>query len=78
MVRGMADRAAMQCVMKFSAWQAHGIGLFLDEMVNTFDPDALIIGGGALKPAIRFANTIEQVRVGMPTQREEQADILST
>ena len=56
--------------------QANGIGLFFDEMVNTFDPDALIIGGGALKTSEEFQKWfIEQVRIGMPTQREEQADI---
>ena len=29
--------------------QAHALGLFFDEMVNTFDPDALIVGGGAIE-----------------------------
>jgi hypothetical protein len=28
--------------------QACALGLFFDEMVNTFDPDALIVGGGAI------------------------------
>jgi glucokinase len=75
MVRGMADRGDAMCREIFRV-QAHGIGLFLDEMVNTFDPDALIIGGGALEASEAFQKWfIEQVRVGMPTQREEQADI---
>jgi predicted NBD/HSP70 family sugar kinase len=75
MVRGMADRGDAMCRDIFRV-QAHGIGLFLDEMVNTFDPDALIIGGGALEASEAFQKWfIEQVRVGMPTQREEQADI---
>jgi len=75
MVRGMADRGDAMCREIFRV-QAHGIGLFLDEMVNTFDPDALIIGGGALEASDAFQKWfIEQVRVGMPTQREEQADI---
>jgi len=75
MVRGMADRGDKMCREIFRV-QAHGIGLFLDEMVNTFDPDALIIGGGALEASEAFQKWfIDQVRVGMPTQREEQADI---
>jgi glucokinase len=75
MVRGMADRGDKMCREIFRV-QAHGIGLFLDEMVNTFDPDALIIGGGALEASEAFQKWfIEQVRVGMPAQREEQADI---
>jgi glucokinase len=75
MVRGMADRGDAMCREIFRV-QAHGIGLFLDEMVNTFDPDALIIGGGALEASEAFQKWfIDQVRVGMPTQREEQADI---
>lgn len=75
MVRGMADRGDKMCREIFRV-QAHGIGLFLDEMVNTFDPDALIIGGGALEASEAFQKWfIEQVRVGMPTPREEQADI---
>ncbi len=75
MVRGMADRGDAMCREIFRV-QAHGIGLFLDEMVNTFDPDALIIGGGALEASEGFQKWfIQQVRVGMPTQREEQADI---
>ena len=56
--------------------QAHGLGLFFDEMVNTFDPDALIIGGGALETGEEFQRWfIEQTRAAMPTQRLEQADI---
>jgi glucokinase len=75
MVRGMADRGDAMCREIFRV-QAHGIGLFLDEMVNTFDPDALIIGGGALEASEAFQKWfIEQVRIGMPMQREEQADI---
>jgi glucokinase len=75
MVRGMADRGDAMCREIFRV-QAHGIGLFLDEMVNTFDPDALIIGGGALEASEAFQKWfIDQVRVGMPSQREEQADI---
>jgi predicted NBD/HSP70 family sugar kinase len=56
--------------------QAHGLGLFFDEMINTFDPDALIIGGGALETTLDFQRWfIDEVRAGMPTQREEQVGI---
>ena len=56
--------------------QAHALGLFFDEMINTFDPDALIIGGGALETDEEFQKWfIAEVRKGMPDQREEQAGI---
>jgi predicted NBD/HSP70 family sugar kinase len=45
-------------------------------MINTFDPDALIIGGGALETTLDFQRWfIDEVRAGMPTQREEQVGI---
>ena len=34
--------------------QAHALGLFFDQMVNTFDPDALIVGGGAIEASPDF------------------------
>ena len=75
MVRGMADRGDKMCREIFRV-QAHGIGLFLDEMVNTFDPDALIIGGGALEAGRDFQEWfVREVRAAMPPQREEQAGI---
>jgi predicted NBD/HSP70 family sugar kinase len=56
--------------------QAHALGLFFDEMVNVFDPDALIVGGGAVETDAAFRRWfLDEIRVGMPTQREEQADI---
>lgn len=56
--------------------QAHALGLFFDEMINTFDPDALIIGGGALETDEEFQKWfIAEVRKGMPDQREEQVGI---
>jgi glucokinase len=74
-VRGMADRGDAMCREIFGV-QAHAIGLFFDEMVNTFDPDALIVGGGALETSAQFQGWfLEEIRAGMPTQREEQADI---
>jgi predicted NBD/HSP70 family sugar kinase len=45
-------------------------------MVNTFDPDALIVGGGAIEASPAFQQWfIGEIKVGMPPQREEQADI---
>lgn len=75
LVRGMAERGDALCREVFRV-QAHALGLFFDEMVNTFDPDALIIGGGALETGEEFQKWfIDEVRKGMPGQREEQAGI---
>jgi glucokinase len=75
LVRGLADKGDALCREIFRV-QAHGLGLFFDEMINTFDPDALIVGGGAIEASQQFQRWfIEQIRAGMPTQREEQADI---
>ena len=75
LVRGLADRGDPMCRQIFQV-QAHAIGLFFDEMVNTFDPDAMIVGGGALEASLEFQRWfIEGIRNCMPTQREEQADI---
>ena len=75
LVRGLADKGDALCREIFRV-QAHALGLFFDEMVNTFDPDALIVGGGALETSPEFQSWfIEEIRAGMPTQREEQADI---
>jgi len=75
LVRGLANRGDTMCREIFRV-QAHALGLFFDEMINTFDPDALIVGGGALEASQEFQSWfIEEIRAGMPTQREEQADI---
>ena len=56
--------------------QAHALGLFFDEMVNTFDPDALIVGGGAIETGKEFQQWfVDEIRKGMPGQRVEQASI---
>jgi predicted NBD/HSP70 family sugar kinase len=45
-------------------------------MINTFDPDALIIGGGVLEATEEFRQWfIRQIRAGMPLRHAEQADI---
>lgn len=74
-VRGLAEKGDAMCREIFRV-QANALGLFFDEMVNTFDPDALIVGGGAIETGVEFQNWfLDEIRSGMPTQREEQADI---
>ncbi|HTB15600.1 MAG TPA: ROK family protein [Bryobacteraceae bacterium] len=74
-VRGLAERGDALCREIFRV-QAHALGLFFDEMVNTFDPDALIVGGGALETGADFQRWfIDETRRGMPRQRVEQAGI---
>jgi predicted NBD/HSP70 family sugar kinase len=75
LVRGMAEKGDPMCREIFRV-QAHALGLFFDEMVNTFDPDALIVGGGAIETSPEFQHWfIKEIRAGMPPQREEQASI---
>ena len=75
LVRGLAEKGDPMCRDIFRV-QAHALGLFFDEMVDTFDPDALIIGGGAIETGWEFRQWfMAEVRKGMPAQREEQADI---
>ncbi len=75
LVRGLAVKGDSLCREIFRV-QAHALGLFFDEMINTFDPDMLFIGGGALEAGLDFQQWfISEVRTGMPNQREEQADI---
>ena len=74
-VRGLADKGDALCKEVFRV-QAHALGLFFDEMINTFDPDALVVGGGALEASAEFQKWfMKEIRVGMPNQREEQAGI---
>jgi predicted NBD/HSP70 family sugar kinase len=74
-VRGLADNGDPMSKEIFRV-QAHALGLFFDEMINTFDPDALIVGGGVLETSSEFQRWfITEVRAGMPSQREEQAEV---
>lgn len=74
-VRGLADDGDAMCKEIFRV-QAHALGLFFDEMINTFDPDVLIVGGGVLETSREFQNWfLGEIRKGMPKQREEQAGI---
>jgi len=75
LVRGRAERGDALSREIFRV-QAHALGLFFDEMINTFDPDALIVGGGAIETGPEFQQWfIQEIRKGMPPQRVEQADI---
>ncbi len=74
-VRGLAERGDSMCRDIFRV-QARALGLFFDEMVNTFDPDALVVGGGAIETTDEFQRWfVDEIRLGMPRQRVEQADI---
>ena len=75
LVRGLADKGDALCKDIFRV-QAHALGLFFDEMINTFDPDALIVGGGALEASPELQSVfLKEIRAAMPMQREEQAGI---
>lgn len=75
LVRGMAEKGDAMCREIFRM-QARALGLFFDQMINTFDPDALIVGGGAVETSREFQDWfLSEIRAGMPAQREEQADI---
>lgn len=73
-VRGLAERGDAMCQEIFRV-QAHALGLFFDEMINVFDPHALIVGGGAIETGEAFQRWfVDEIRAGMPVQRSEQAD----
>jgi glucokinase len=74
-VRGRAEAGDAMCLEIFQV-QARALGLFFDQMVNVFDPDALIVGGGAIEASTDFQQWfVAEIRAGMPAQRAEQADI---
>ena len=74
-VRGMAERGDALCREIFRV-QAHALGLFFDQMITVFDPDALIVGGGALETGKEFQQWfLDQARAAMPERWSEQADI---
>ena len=75
LVRGMAEKGDPMCQDIFRV-QAHALGIFFDEMINTFDPDALVVGGGAIETSAEFQRWfINEIHAGMPPQRAEQSDI---
>lgn len=74
-VRGLAEKGDAMCreIFRVQAW---ALGLFFDEMVNVFDPDALFVGGGAVETDESFQKWfIDEIRAAMPRQRDEQAGI---
>ena len=74
-VRGLAAKGDPMCRTIFQV-QARALGLFFDQMINVFDPDALIVGGGAIETVPEFQQWfLEEIRAGLPPQREEQAGI---
>ena len=74
-VRGLAERGDAMCREIFRV-QAQALGLFLDQMINVFDPDALIVGGGALETGPEFQGWfVDQITSAMPERWPEQADI---
>ncbi len=74
-VRGLAERGDPMCREIFRV-QAQALGLFFDQMINVFDPDALIVGGGALETNEEFQRWfLDQMRAAMPERWPEQADI---
>jgi predicted NBD/HSP70 family sugar kinase len=71
-VRGYAERGDEMCRAIFDT-QARALGLFFDQVTNLLDPDAFLIGGGALEVGPEFqAWWVAAVRAGMGAQREEQ------
>jgi glucokinase len=75
-VRGLAERGDAMCRAIFQV-QAWALGLFFDEMINVFDPDALFVGGGALETGPEFRQWfLAEIRAGMPNQREEQSTLV--
>lgn len=75
LVRGLAERGDAMCREIFRV-QARALARFFDEMINVFDPDALVVGGGAVEADHAFREWfLAEIRAGMPDQREEQGSI---
>jgi predicted NBD/HSP70 family sugar kinase len=71
-IRGLADSGDAMARDIFRV-QARALGLFVDQMVNVFDPDGFLIGGGALEASQAFRDWfVAEVRNAMPAQRAEQ------
>ena len=71
-IRGLADGGDPMAREIFRI-QARALALFVDQMVNLFDPDGFLIGGGALEASRAFRDWfVDEVKAGMPVQREEQ------
>ena len=76
-VRGMADKRRCAVQRCFSS-PGTCAGLFFDEMINTFDPDALIVGGGALEASAGFQKWfMDEIRNGMPNSAKSKREFRS-
>ena len=74
-MRGLAERGDDLCREIFRV-QARALALFFDEMINVFDPDALIVGGGVVEATPEFRGWfVAEIRAAMPGQRDEQAGL---
>lgn len=75
LVRGLAEKGDPLARQLFGA-QAHGLALFFDQMITTFDPDALIVGGGAIEttPDLQ-AWFLAQIRAALPASWDETGHI---
>lgn len=71
-VRNLADEGDAMSRDIFRV-QARALALFFDQMVNLFDPDGFLIGGGAMEASRTFRDWfVGEVRAGLPSQRAEQ------
>ena len=61
-VRGMAEKGDEMCKAIFQV-QARALGLFFDQMVSVFDPDALIVGGGAVETSPQIPEVVSSMEV---------------
>jgi predicted NBD/HSP70 family sugar kinase len=75
LVRGLAEKGDPLCCELFAA-QAHALGLLFDQMISIFDPDALIVGGGAVETSREFQDWfVSQIRSAIPGVWEETWEI---
>jgi predicted NBD/HSP70 family sugar kinase len=75
LVRGLAEKGDPLARELFAA-QARALGLFFDQMINTFDPDALIVGGGAIETGAEFQQWfISEIRAALLGQWQETGGI---
>ena len=74
-VRGLAQRGDRLCRTIFQV-QAQALALLFDTLIAIFDPDALILGGGAIEAGADFQRWfLDQIRAGMPPRPQEQRDL---
>jgi len=75
LVRALAEKGDPLSRKLFAA-QAHALALFFDQMIATFDPDALIVGGGAIETGPDFQQWfISEIRAAIPGRWKETGGI---